>query len=190
MLLRSSSNPSLPLAGVPAPRIPHRPRSGRGPQALLAALLLSIAGPGCVEKSCTEIGCVNGVTLDLTPAGGWKPGTYRFEIDIDGAVTTCEGSLPLAPCTSGPQVTCTPGGNRVRITESGCALPAGQHQFSQIHLSDESAKSVAVKVSRNGTELVQKTFAPKYLTSQPNGPGCPGICTEYANVLEIPNVTP
>lgn len=165
-------------------------RGAGGPQLALAALLMSFLASGCAEKSCTEIGCVNGLRVELTASSSWKPGMYKFAVNIDGDLTTCEGTLPLRPCADGPSVKCTPAGNRVLITESGCALPPAQQGFSELRISDESAKSVMITVSRDGTELIKKTITPAYKTSQPNGPDCPGLCTGASDTLKISDGAP
>ena len=161
----------------------------------LAALLGSIPGLGCASSSppqtgCTEIGCNDGLTVTFAPNSGWAPGSYRFVIDIDGQVTTCEGSLPLKDCDAGPSLQCSPATERVRIGESGCALPPEQQGFSELQIGVPPAASVKITVSRDGAELVQKTLAPQYKTSRPNGPDCEPVCQSASESLMIPGATP
>lgn len=156
-----------------------------------AALLLAIVAPGCASpkpppQACTEIGCSDGLTVALSPSSGWRAGMYRFEIDVDGQVTTCEGSLPLRACSAGPSLRCTPAGDRVSIGESGCALPPEQHGFSELRVGAPPARSVKVTVTRDGAKLVEQTLAPQYRTVQPNGPSCPPICRQASETLVIP----
>ena len=159
----------------------------------LAALLASISG-GCASSEqprvCTDIGCADGLQVAFSPNSGWQPGQYRFVIDVDGQVTTCEGSLPLRSCDAGPSLQCTPAGDRIGVGESGCALPPEQHGFSDLRVGGSPAQSVTVTVSRDGAELVKKTLAPEYKTSQPNGPGCEPVCHNASEALAIPGAAP
>ena len=189
MLSRIFSSAALAPATVPGHEhqvTPRKPRRAVASWLVFSALLVPLLELGCAAQYCTAIGCLDGLRVDLTPTSGWKMGSYRFDIEIDGVVTTCEGSLPLKPCTGGPSLQCTPAGQRVVISESGCALPTEQHGFSQVSISDTAAKSVTIKVSRDGTPLVSKTLAPRYITSEPNGPGCPSTCTNASEMLVIP----
>lgn len=193
MLSRLFSGAALPPATLPGNEhhlTPRQPRRAVASWLAFTALLLPLLELGCADKHCTEIACVAGLRVGLTPSSGWKMGSYRFDIEVDGVMTTCEGSLPLKPCTSGPSLQCTPAGQRVVISESGCALPPEQQGFSDIAISDTAAKSVTIKVSRDGTALVSKTLAPKYTTSEPNGPSCPPTCTNAAETLNIPGAAP
>jgi hypothetical protein len=81
---------------------------------------------------------------------------------------------------------CTPAGERIGIGESGCALPAEQHGFSELRVGGAPATKVTITVSRDGNELVKKTLTPQYKTSQPNGPGCPPVCHNASDALTIP----
>jgi hypothetical protein len=161
----------------------------------LAGLFVSIPGLGCASSSppqtgCTEIGCNDGLTVTFAPNSGWAPGSYRFVVDIDGQTTTCEGMLPLKDCDVGPSLQCSPASGRLGIGESGCALPPAQQGFSELHLGVPPAQSVTITVSRDGSELVQKTLTPQYKTSQPNGPNCEPVCQTASETLMIPGATP
>jgi len=136
------------------------------------------------DRACTEIGCMNGFSVDLQSAGGWKPGRYRFEFDLDGTVTTCEATLPLRACDAGPSVTCSPNG-AVTIGESGCALPPEQHGFTVFTMLG-MPRSVKVRIARDGQTLAEQTSTPSYRKVQPNGEGCPPICEQGNEVLRVP----
>jgi hypothetical protein len=135
-------------------------------------------------RACTEIGCQSGFSVDWESASGWKPGRYVFEIELDGAKTTCEGALPLRACGAGPSLTCSPGG-AVMIGESGCALPPGQHGFSGFSVSTFPS-SVSVTIKRDGKALSTESFRPSYQTSQPNGPGCEPVCKQAHATQRVP----
>src|SRR5688572_18370652 len=99
--------------------------------ALLLGLACATGNPSEPSRACTLIGCEDGYRVDLQPASGWPTGDYRFSIEADTARVTCQASLPLPACGSGPAVSCEPRGV-VTIVESGCALPATAHGFPQI----------------------------------------------------------
>lgn len=154
--------------------------------ALLAVALVGCASNPGDQKGCTLLGCNDGFTVAFSPNSGWKPGTYRFVVDIDGQVTTCEGALPLPACAAGPSLKCTPAGGRISIGESGCALPAEQHGFSELRIGGAPVQRVSVTIGQDAQNLVQKTFTPAYATSQPNGEGCDPVCNSASDSLAIP----
>ncbi len=144
------------------------------------------SAPGAVTPppsgACTSMGCVDGLHIDLSP-DVWQAGSYRFVVVADGKQTTCEGSLPLRACEQGPSLSCT--GEGVLIGESGCALPATQHGFSDIHMQ-AGPSSVTVTIERDGAEIVRKTFTPAYQEAMPNGPDCPPVCRQAREQIVVP----
>jgi hypothetical protein len=132
---------------------------------------------------CTSLGCVDGLQIEMSPNASWPAGVYRFVIVADGEQTVCEGSLPLRACDQGPSLSCTGGG--VMIGESGCALAAAQHGFSDIHLQAGPA-NVTVTIERDGAEMVRKTFTPTYRDAMPNGPDCPPVCRQASDQFALP----
>jgi hypothetical protein len=123
-------------------------------------------------RACTEIGCVNGLHLRVSPDAGWRAGAYRFDLELDGRPVTCEGALPLKPCGE-RSFTCDADG--VALGESGCALPANAQGIAQIMVPGYPLQ-LSVRVSLNGAELANASFTPSYVSSQPNGPGCEPVC--------------
>jgi hypothetical protein len=49
-------------------------------------------------KECSEIGCVNGLTLRVDPDYDWKTGNYDSFFKLGAKSVTCQGRLPLKPC--------------------------------------------------------------------------------------------
>ncbi len=145
-------------------------------RALFVGFLLLCGGQAFAADpvACTEIGCVDGLVLNVAPDYHWAPGDYVFAFKIDGQPQTCRGSLPLKPCGE-PSVICD--GSGVMITESGCALPPDAHGFGTITLANGPAQ-VDVTITHNGQTLVQKTITPTYKTSRPNGPQCEPQCRQ------------
>lgn len=138
------------------------------------------ADPG---RACTEIGCIDGLRIELEPSQAWTPGHYTFYFKADGAEQTCEATLPLPGCDT-PAVTCS-GASFAQLGASGCALPAAQHGFASIEFPDALPR-VQVRVERDGQSLVDRTLAPSYQTVQPNGPDCGPVCRSASERLAIP----
>jgi hypothetical protein len=141
-----------------------------------AVFVISIAGQsGCSEKACTLIGCGPAFEVDFRPAGQWPAGTYSITVTADGTSGACDVTLPLASCTSSSE-TCR-GARDWDVLEVGCALPAEQQGIAGIVFRQAKPVGVDVVVSQDGQPIAEETFFPRYQTSQPNGPDCPGSCT-------------
>lgn len=142
------------------------------PVALVACSSDDILG----GKSCALADCSQGIEIAFTET---QAGTYAIELVIDGTTSTCTATLPLSgdanPCTS-PDVL---------LTRSGSALPAAQQSIGGLRIMRTDAKSVTVRVTRDGTSVRDATFTPSYVvTPGPNGPGCaPETCTNASFTL-------
>jgi hypothetical protein len=133
------------------------------------------AQSGCSEKVCTQRGCGSAFEVTFRPTGNqWAAGTYSIAVIADGTSGTCDVTLPFASCTS-TSTTCQ-GTRDWYASQSGCALPAGQHAINGIVFSEARPITVDIVVSRDGRQLAAETFTPTYETSQPNGPGCSPTC--------------
>jgi hypothetical protein len=143
--------------------------------ALLITLSCGDSNPFDPPRACTLIGCDDGLKVDLQPNSGWPAGAYQMTVQADDVRVVCRGSLPLPPCAS-RAISCEPAGV-VTIGESGCALPAASHGFSQIAFESKlRPKRVEVSITRDGASVAQATLAPVFQTLFPNGPDCPPGC--------------
>jgi hypothetical protein len=138
-------------------------------------------GPFSAGKACTQIGCSNGLQVALVPNERWPAGDYRFEFSSEAGTATCSGSLPLPPCGT-PALVCT--GMAVQIGESGCALPAAAHGFSDVMLSSTPA-TLRIDVLHDGERKVVREFRPQYRRVEPNGAGCGPVCTNASERLVV-----
>lgn len=138
---------------------------------LVVSLLAPL--PANAQLMCTEIGCVNGLTLRVDPNYDWKTGSYDFHFSFDGRTAECHGELPLKKCEDGPSLSCNKKG--ITIVESGCALPASAHGFGDIHI-DGAPKKVMVRIAHNGQTIVTRTLVANYQKIRPNGPQCGPVC--------------
>lgn len=140
------------------------------------ALLIFLIGSFDVQaqtRACTEVGCVDGLTLHIDPDYEWKWGNYDLYFSFGGKSATCRGRLPLKPCDDGPTFHC--GGKRVTIDESGCALPESQHAISDIHI-DGDPPSVSVIIKHNGQTILTRSIVAEYQILRPNGLRCEPTC--------------
>lgn len=141
---------------------------------IVFALLMFAPAAAQAEKACTEIGCNDGLTLEVAPGYQWKWGFYEMQFLLEGRSVSCKGQLPLKKCDDGPSFTCS--SDIVSIGESGCALPESAHGISSIHINDTPRRMMVV-IKRGGQNVVMRTLNPEYRKSQPNGPECGPICT-------------
>ncbi len=159
---------------------------------LLAALAACAAkSPGPSDpgaKVCTQIGCIDGLRVNLTKPTPWAAGNYTFTFALDDAPVTCTGALPLPACDQGPALRCQ-GDDKakrlVQIGESGCALPPEQHGFSDIQISGTPTK-IQLTIEHAETVLHSSEFAPTYVTTRPNGPECGPECRSASTELALP----
>jgi hypothetical protein len=142
----------------------------------------SSPAPAPAARACTEIGCVDGLRIALEPSARWPAGEYRFDFVVDGRPASCTGKLPLPACEQGGALTCT--GVPVQIGESGCALPASEHGFSDVGLTSSPAR-VKITISRDGQPIAERELSPVYQRSQPNGPDCPPVCNSASDTWRV-----
>ena len=145
------------------------------------------AGPGDGaggEQACTQIGCINGLRVELKKTTPWLPGTYTFGFELDDRKVECKGSLPLQACETGPSLSCTPDA-MVQIGESGCALPPAEHGFSDIQINGEP-QAVKLTVTHDDKPLHTADITPNYMTSRPNGDKCEPTCRNASAEAVIP----
>jgi hypothetical protein len=145
----------------------------------LAIVIVAYAALGssayAMERMCTQIGCSDGLTLQIAPEYRWQAGAYRFMLKLDGEEVVCQGSLPLKNCGE-PNIICSQP-DKVQMGESGCALAPNLHGFGDIFMSF-APKDVTVAIARDGKEMLSQHLTPTYITSQPNGEGCDPVCTQ------------
>jgi hypothetical protein len=123
--------------------------------------------------ACTQIGCQDGLVVQVRPAEAWPHGEYRYDIEHDGARVVCTGTLPLPPCAR-RAMRCDAA--QPTIVESGCALEPTAHAFGDMMFSTTPAEVAAV-VRHDGKTVGSARWRPVYHRSQPNGPGCEPVCT-------------
>ncbi|MSP93490.1 MAG: hypothetical protein EXR79_17145 [Myxococcales bacterium] len=148
------------------------------PSALVIFLTLTGCEAATDTKGCTEIGCVNGFTVDFQ-TGTWPAGTYVVYAVTQTTTSTCTVKLPFASID--PGTVCT--GDKFQLGTSGSALPAAQHSLVGVSFFDTPAE-VTLTVKRDATQLATQKFTPAYKTSTPNGAGCEPTCTQANATLK------
>jgi hypothetical protein len=160
--------------------------TGPEPEPLPPDLVAACPASARFERSgsgeCTDIGCVNGLRLSVSPQSGWTAGAYRFELDVDSQPVACQGSFPLQSCEE-RSFSCDAGS--VRLGVSGCALPSDQQGIADMAFEGYPLH-VSVRVLRDGKELVSTALEPAYTAGQPNGPGCEPVCCGASAQLVVP----
>ena len=136
-----------------------------------------------VGRVCTQMGCLDGLHVELATTAGLGPGTYAIELEADAAKGSCEVTLPLPPCDKGSATVCK-GDVAVLVGERGCALDPAAHGFGPLTFKGAPAR-VRVVVRKGTAELGASTFTPTYRKVRPNGEGCGPVCQHATERLEL-----
>jgi hypothetical protein len=165
------------------------------------ALGLLVAGCDLATRSCTEIGCSDGVSLELRPAmqGVVESGRYTLELATGDAQHRCTFTVPddlpvqasLAEVDCPPQLQvslvsatlCTEQRHDDAVSQSCVPVP---DQFSLHAQLQATPRSLALQLSRDGAPLIDETLVPSYELSQPNGPDCGPTCRNANLAVELP----
>ena len=130
-------------------------------------------GTDTTSDACTEIGCIDGFVISLVNSD-WDDGRYEFLIDVDGAVVTCEYTIPLGTSDQGG------------CDSSGVLIGTGSdHSFYEIFLTTTTATAITVTIQIDGTLLTEASFTPDYQQVYPNGEECPPVCTYDGEALVV-----
>jgi hypothetical protein len=141
------------------------------PLAWLASFLA-----GCVNgRDCELVGCEQGLSIDFARPLS-DSGTYTITVDVDAVRTTCSVVLPPK---EEPGRLCDHDevGLRLGFLESPAPGPQARSILG-IGVTSTDAKSVTVRVVRDGTEVTNTTFAPAYTKG-----GCDGSCSSAQKTL-------
>lgn len=151
-------------------------RCGHVIAGLVCALLLH-EGTGCSEWGCTEAACTSGYNVEFIADSVWAQGDYRFRVELDDYVVTCEGSLPLDPSCETTSISCEDPRELVFFGEVGCLLSPEEQSFAGFWVNSTDITQVTVKVWHAEESLVDVVLTPKFAVERPNGEGCGPVCT-------------
>ena len=135
------------------------------------------AGSASDGLDCTEIGCVDGFSGQFAPAFT-AAGAYVFTLDLDGAGSTCAGTLPF-----NDDFSCD---GALGVTLSGTALPPSDQSLPGFQIMQTDFATLQLTVTRDGAEEASWTLTPEWETYAPNGPECGPVCTSAGAELSWP----
>jgi hypothetical protein len=162
---------------------------------------------GCVEESCTEIGCQDQASFTVHAADdAWEAGEYGLGISFDGVATTsCHFVMPPDPATPGAlePLDCSPALDAVSFqahleqvtacvtsdnghdSSSSCTPVPGRYHLSV--MTTTMPASVSVTLARGAAEpYFGETQSFRYATAQPNGPSCEPTCRQGSAEFHVP----
>jgi hypothetical protein len=139
---------------------------------LLSSLALCFASSGCGDgdgdRSCTLIGCSDGLTVELQPN---IPSTYDVQLVLDGA----EGAFT---CTQREE-----GG--WQVTNQSGETPVQGCTGRGIEIVDATPASVQIAVAAQDLDWTGSINAePEYEALQPNGPECDPTCQRASLTIQ------
>jgi hypothetical protein len=122
------------------------------------ACVLMAGAVGCGGDHCTEIGCTNGLLIDVK-----KPiaidESVHVKIEMGDDVRECDLST-----TSSKE-----------CDDAGITPQRDGDRWVEIDLIDVVATDARVTITVGDAETTQD-FSPDYVESSPNGDGCPPYC--------------
>ena len=138
---------------------------GRG-RLLVLGMALVVTGVACDgSRSCTDVGCESGLTLNVRLASGsWADGDYVLDAGAERCSFRIPRDLPIVGATTTP--ICR-GGTRVLLGTSGLQLALAS-----------TPKTFAIALSRDGSSILSEDATPNYDESTPNGPDCGPVCRQ------------
>ena len=139
--------------------------------ALLLAPLLLACGKTEDTAACTEIGCQDGLFIELNRLT-WEPGVWTVSLTSDGVNTTCTATIPLDSTTPS---SCDRTG--YQLTTAGSSLDVSEQAITDLYIPSIDIAQVTIIVEHDGVEVFSDSVQPSYQTSQPNGPDCEPTCT-------------
>jgi hypothetical protein len=158
----------------------------------VCGLLAGAACNGLESHECTEIGCGDGVGVNILPVGGiWSAGAYRLELSLDDLSGSCDFSVPedLPDPRSATSLTCLDGASvwlqQVfechSVTEGGGVSESCQPIANQYELTLSTfgkPTTLRLVLTRDGEELISENRELSYTESRPNGPDCEPVCQQ------------
>ena len=124
--------------------------------------------------------------MDLAVGSAWAQGDYRFHVEIDGYVVTCEGSLPLDPSCEALSISCEDPRELVSFSEGGCARSPEEQSFAGFSVNSTDISKVVVQVWHEEVLLADVALTPKFAVERPNGEGCSPTCISAHDEVALP----
>ena len=128
---------------------------------------------------CTEIGCVDGLSLALDPPLAGE-GSYTITVVDDlGQTGTCVLTIPFGTATTdgcdNPEV--------LSATSSGTMLEPVAQEIPDLSMPYVPV-TATVTILKDGVEVVTASLSPVAIISQPNGPECLPTCETASESID------
>ena len=140
----------------------------------ITAIAMYGALAGCVVGSCTEIGCLDNLTVRLTQISGTlADGTYSVAMrdNSNSAVETCD--FTMADGQISGDTTC----------------PTWSDDAVSVSFSSVLPTTATLTVTRNANEVATQDITINYTESRPNGESCGPMCFAATVDFEVAPVT-
>ena len=149
--------------------------------AFVSVLFLILCVPGCdagTGAACTEVGCTDGLWLEINFSPGFTAGDYEIVLN-DGSMnpTTCtfEISDVATDCDGDP--VCVQGAQ----CDATWDVDGGKVTFNL----EGTPSDVVVTVRQDEVDLASVSLSPDYETVQPNGEGCEPTCEQATETVSV-----
>lgn len=184
------------LLSIEASSQPRRPRRAPATSATAqgdiyavrtcAAVLATFAPLGPTRGRCPEIGCVNGLTIDMS-ATPQPPGLYRVEIEADGQRFTCDLRLPYATCDSLTTCAWRRAGtyDGISVIRGSCEMPPASHNIPAIDFHGVCPSHLSARLLHEGREIARWSMDPTYQRVTPGGEHCGLMCAQATPSLSL-----
>jgi hypothetical protein len=150
-------------------------RLGVAPYVLPFALGVGSCGLGSSADACAEEFYPDAIEIQFQP-GATAAGHYRIDFSsppINGSCDVTVGDTHLAPCTNA----------HLSIDGKG---QDGLVVLSALRVwFDYAPSAFELTLTREGVQVLSESFAPDYLTDEPNGKGC-GLRRQSVITVAIP----
>lgn len=158
-----------PAGAKPADAEPASPRAAACPG--IDAVELS------PDKSCTEMGCGDMFSLDVSlidEAARTGAGDYVIKLDTGEEVAQCKGALPVTECSKNLECDRR---ELLSISSESCGPEAKSLALGGVSGS-KLVDAFTLTISKDGAEVFNKKFDVTYGIAQPNGQGCGPVCCQ------------
>ena len=153
--------------------------------ASLAVLALSSVSGCSGEQACTDIGCVDGVSIKLTNLAS----KYSAQLPLTVKVCTGPGGASCVTATVKPQTGQSPICEEPTSTVPCFVGPDGSLEMNQpVTASDIASGKIDVHVTVTDAMsmmLFDQTMTGMLKSSTPNGASCPPLCHQATVVFAV-----
>lgn len=148
---------------------------------ILSVLSLALFVPGCDAgggAACTEIGCTDGLWVEVDFSPGLTSGDYEIVLN--------DGSMAPTTCTfEVSEVASDCDGESICVQNADCDavwnLESGTVGFNL----EGTPSDLVVTVRQDSVDLSSVSLSPEYESVQPNGEGCEPTCEQATETVTV-----